>query len=81
MNAIYRELADALTQHMLRQNADPMNTLQERFTIDYLVELAEDYGMGDIDLPELIRAYAGSGFDIALWVNEMVSAGHFAPDT
>ena len=81
MNAIYRDLADALSQHMLGHDADPLSTLQERFKIDYLVELAEDYGVGDISLQELIQAYAGTGFDITLWINEMVNAGHFALDT
>ena len=75
--SIYRDLANALSHTMLGTPYDDRSTLPERFQIDNLAEMAEDFAMGDTSLDELIQAFSGTGFDIQLWISQMVTQGHF----
>lgn len=76
--SIYDDLAGALSQTILGQPYDEDSTLPEHFLIDHLVDTAREYGRADIDMPELIQEFAGTGFDIRRWVSEMVEQGHYS---
>lgn len=74
---IYRELAEALSQTILGEPYNPKSTLPEHFKVQHLVEVAKEWSAGDIETPELVREFEGSGFDVRQWIMEMVEEGHF----
>ena len=73
-----RDVTDRLSTVMLGTPYDRDSLAPERFLIDHLGELVEDYGLGIINRDELRAAFDKHniiGFDIDQWIEEMESKG------
>ena len=74
------DLSEALSQHLLDQPYDPKSLHEEKFLIDHLVELTEDWEFGDVSLQELVGAFSGTGYDITLWISDKIEQGVYDED-
>lgn len=83
VNDLTSELQDTLSHHMLGHPYDPASRTREKFVIDHLSEALSGFSLGDYSLSELDAIFSQHDtgqFDLLLWMQSKVEAGHFDPD-
>lgn len=62
---------------------DPYDTSDASLLIDHLADRIADYEIGDMSKEELFQEFSKydlNGFDLQLWINDMVREGYYADD-
>lgn len=74
------DLREELSHHLMQTPYDPDSTHREKFLIDHLKEVVDDWSIGDLSYDEMIREFQGENlgnFDIHQWLREMSEEGHY----
>ena len=80
MSAHLDDLAHTLSKLTTGSPYDNDSTQPERFKIDYIQEMLEDYELGDVSYSNLKTNFSrefGQVLDIDLWLDQMVTDGTY----